>query len=194
MEDRSYHHGRLRTALLDEAERALRSRGAEGLSLRDLARQAGVSHAAPRRHFADKQALLDALGERGFARLAEEVRTAIGDAGEDHPARLSAVAKTFVHFAIDNAELLKLMFATKNGEPSVILRESATNLFAAIRSIIDDAQKAGTIAARNPEQIQLLFAAVLQGIATLATTGRVDPQQVDGLTTDAVGLFLAGRP
>ena len=48
--DRPYHHGRLRAVLLAEAERTLREEGAEGLSLRDLARQAGVSHAAPRRH------------------------------------------------------------------------------------------------------------------------------------------------
>jgi len=70
MTDRPYHHGHLRDALLAEAERTLREQGVEQLSLRDLARQAGVSHAAPRRHFADRQALLDALAGAGFARLA----------------------------------------------------------------------------------------------------------------------------
>ena len=66
---RPYHHGNLRAALLEPAERALRERGVGGLSLRELAREVGVSHAAPRRHFADKQALLDALAEDGFERL-----------------------------------------------------------------------------------------------------------------------------
>ena len=67
---RPYHHGNLRPALLGAAERAL-ARGRE-LSLRELAREIGVSHAAPRRHFADKQALLDALALDGFERLGGE--------------------------------------------------------------------------------------------------------------------------
>ena len=64
---RTYHHGNLRATLLQRAEDALAA--GEDLSLRELARRAGVSHAAPRRHFADKQALLDALAEDGFSRL-----------------------------------------------------------------------------------------------------------------------------
>ena len=71
---RPYHHGNLRTELLSCAERALSEGGLAQLSLRDLARQAGVSHAAPRRHFADKQALLDALAQDGFERLGRELR------------------------------------------------------------------------------------------------------------------------
>ena len=84
MPDRPYHHGHLRTALLGDAERTLREQGIDALSLRDLARQAGVSHAAPRRHFADRQALLDALAASGFARLADEVSAAVDDAGQDY--------------------------------------------------------------------------------------------------------------
>jgi len=77
MAERPYHHGNLRVVLLAEAERTLREDGIERLSLRDLARQAGVSHAAPRRHFADRQALLDALAVAGFLRLSDELREAI---------------------------------------------------------------------------------------------------------------------
>src|SRR5213592_1296667 len=80
---RSYHHGNLRAALLEGAERMLAERGSGELSLRELAREVGVSHAAPRRHFPDRQALLDALAEAGFARLGSELRTAVDGAGED---------------------------------------------------------------------------------------------------------------
>src|SRR3954467_12335957 len=73
---RTYHHGNLRTALLAAAETALAA-GAD-LSMRELAREVGVSHAAPRRHFADKQALLDALAEDGFLRLGAELQAASG--------------------------------------------------------------------------------------------------------------------
>ena len=74
---RPYHHGNLRSELLEQAERVLADRGAGALSLRELAREIGVSHAAPRRHFADKQALLDALAEDGFDRLGAELRAAL---------------------------------------------------------------------------------------------------------------------
>src|SRR5690349_24302026 len=109
---RPYHHGNLRPALLAAAEGAL-ARGDE-LSLRSLARQAGVSHAAPRRHFADKQALLDALAQDGFERLGRELRAAIDDAGEDFEARLAALAGAYVRFATRHATLLELMFASKH--------------------------------------------------------------------------------
>ena len=71
---RPYHHGNLRTALLAAAQQTVRERGVAALSLRELAREVGVSHGAPRRHFPDRQALLDALAEDGFERLGGELR------------------------------------------------------------------------------------------------------------------------
>src|ERR1700733_3839806 len=90
--DRPYHHGNLRPALLAQAERTVRERGVQALSLRELARDVGVSHAAPRRHFPDRQALLDALAHDGFERLGGELRGAVDGAGEDFEARLRATA------------------------------------------------------------------------------------------------------
>src|SRR6478672_12407716 len=93
---RPYHHGNLRSELLSCAERALSEGGLAQLSLRDLARQAGVSHGAPRRHFADKQALLDALAQDGFERLGDGLRTALAEAGPSFDARLRAFAHAYV--------------------------------------------------------------------------------------------------
>src|SRR6201993_4785836 len=118
MADRPYHHGNLRVALLAEAERTLREEGIDRLSLRDLARQAGVSHAAPRRHFADRQALLDALAVAGFLRLSDELRAAIEHAGDDYEAQLRAAAIAYIGFATRDAALLELMFTAKRGEQS----------------------------------------------------------------------------
>src|SRR5271168_2514545 len=114
--ERPYHHGNLRTALLAEAERTLRERGAQELSLRELARDVGVSHGAPRRHFADRQALLDALAEAGFQRLGAELLEAATQAGTDFEARLRAVGGAYIRFATDDAALLELMFAGKHRE------------------------------------------------------------------------------
>src|SRR3954469_12721277 len=111
---RPYHHGNLRSELLSCAERALSEGGLAQLSLRELARQIGVSHAAPRRHFADKQALLDALAQDGFERLGRELREAMDAAGPEFEPRLLAFAQTYVRFATRHAALLELMFAAKH--------------------------------------------------------------------------------
>src|SRR6266851_2517366 len=118
MTERPYHHGNLRTALLAEAERTVRERGVQDLSLRELARQVGVSHGAPRRHFADRQALLDALAEAGFSRLGDELRAALDAADDDYETRFRATATAYVRFATRNAALLELMFAGKDREQS----------------------------------------------------------------------------
>ncbi|QAY60186.1 TetR/AcrR family transcriptional regulator [Microbacterium protaetiae] len=76
-----YHHGNLRAELLASAGRTLREQGPDQISLRELAREAGVSKSAPNRHFRDKQALLVALAVAGFERLNDEIVRAIADAG-----------------------------------------------------------------------------------------------------------------
>ncbi len=194
MTDRPYHHGRLRAALLAEAERTLREQGTERLSLRDIARQAGVSHAAPRRHFADRQALLDALAETGFARLADEVGVAIKEAGEDYKAQLRAVATAYVRFAIRDAALLDLMFAAKKAGPSATLLEASERLFTAAGDLIGQGQRAGMLPPGDPMRLRLLLVATLQGITALITSGRVHPGQTDALITDAVALFTHSQP
>jgi AcrR family transcriptional regulator len=162
--DRPYHHGNLRAVLLAEAERTLREQGIEALSLRDLARQAGVSHAAPRRHFADRQALLNALAETGFTRMEEEMRAAIDGAGEDYQARLRAVAAGYVRFAIRDPALAELMFAAKNAEPSAAVREASERLFTAFGDLIGQGQQAGALPTGDPELKSELGATVMAGL------------------------------
>ena len=187
--DRPYHHGHLRAELLAEAERTLREHGVERLSLRDLARQTGVSHAAPRRHFADRQALLDALAESGFLRLGDELTAALEAAGADYPARLHGAARAYVRFATDDAALLDLMFSNKNGSQSETLWQAANRLFGLFDDLIAQAQRAGVLPRGDIERSRLLLAALMQGIATLVSSGRARPDQTDDLITDAVTLF-----
>lgn len=86
-ETRPYHHGDLRSALLAAAERTLRDKGTASLSLRELARDLGVSHAAPGRHFKDKQALLNALALVGYDRMA---RLSKPPTNRDSPSRTAS--------------------------------------------------------------------------------------------------------
>jgi AcrR family transcriptional regulator len=190
--DRPYHHGNLRAALLDQAEQTLREQGLEGLALRDLARQLGVSHGAPRRHFADRQALLDALAESGFARLGTELRAAAASAGEDYQARLHATSAAYVRFAITDAALLELMFARKHHEQAAALNEAADRAFSLILELIEEGQTSGLLEPGEPERIALLLFATMHGIAALATAGIVATDQVHDLAADAAERFLHG--
>src|SRR5436305_4527502 len=152
--DRPYHHGSLRSALLAAAERTVRERGVQDLSLRELAREVGVSHGAPRRHFPDRQALLDALAEAGFDRLGAELNAAIDCAGEDFEARLRATAAAYVRFATRDAALLELMFAGKHRETSSgALHEAAERAFSVMLELIAQGQADGALEPGEPERI-----------------------------------------
>jgi AcrR family transcriptional regulator len=189
---RPYHHGNLRTALLEQAERTVRERGVRELSLRELARDVGVSHGAPRRHFPDRQALLDALAETGFARLGAELRAAVAGAGEDFAERLRATAAAYVTFATRDAALLELMFAGKHRESSGSLQAAAERAFGVMLELIEQGQAEGALERGEPERIGLVLFATIQGIATLVAGGLVQPEQLDGLLADAIAHFLRG--
>ena len=192
MSKRPYHHGNLRTALLEQAERTVRERGVQGVSLRELAREVGVSHGAPRRHFPDRQALLDALAEEGFARLGAELRAALDASGEDFEARLRASATAYVRFATRDAALLELMFAGKQREESGTLHEAADRAFSVLLELIHQGQAQGALEAGEPERIGWVLLATIQGIAALVTGGIIRAEQLDELVADATTHFLRG--
>ncbi len=192
MSERPYHHGNLRAELLAQAERTVRERGAQALSLRELAREAGVSHGAPRRHFPDRQALLDALAEAGFARLGEELRAAFDGAGKQFQARLQATAAAYIRFATRDAALLELMFTAKHAQPTGELQSAAENTFAVLLELIEQGQCEGVLEDGDPERVGMVLFATIQGIAALVTGGMVDAAQLDALLADAVAYFLRG--
>ncbi len=192
MTRRPYHHGNLRTTLLELAERTVRDHGVQALSLRELAREAGVSHGAPRRHFPDRQALLDALAESGFARLGAELRAAHAGAGDAFEPRMRATAAAYVRFATDDAALLELMFAGKHREDSGALHAAAERAFGVLLELIEQGQAEGALEPGEPERVGLVLFATIQGIAALVTGGIVAPEQVDALVGDAIAHFLRG--
>jgi AcrR family transcriptional regulator len=97
-----YHHGDLRRALLDAAIEVIAASGASALSLRDLARRAGVSHAAPTHHFGDKAGLLTAVATEGYSLLGAALSAADGDFLEQGVA--------YVRFAFDHPAHFEVMF------------------------------------------------------------------------------------
>ncbi|MFH9430370.1 TetR/AcrR family transcriptional regulator [Streptomyces sp. NPDC017615] len=191
---RPYHHGDLRAALLESAERTLREKGAGALSLRELARATGVSHAAPGRHFKDKQALLDALALDGYQRLDQALSAASADAHDaDFEQRLTALARAYLGFAVDNPELLELMFARKHDpDSSDRLAAAVDQSLGALTRTFADAQERGEIVQGDPERITLVAAASLHGLAALIAGCALDAEEaLAGLDTH-VHLLLHG--
>ena len=103
--DRPYHHGNLRQALLAAAVDAITEVGPAGVSLRDLARRAGVSHAAPAHHFGDKAGLLTALAAEGYGLLADAL-----DAAQQRTQDFLEVGVAYVRFAVERRAHFEVMF------------------------------------------------------------------------------------
>jgi AcrR family transcriptional regulator len=104
-----YHHGSLPEALLAAAETVLLRDGIPGLALRAIAREAGVSHTAPKHHFGDTTGLVSELAAVGYRRLGDAMRAAAA-AHATPRERRNAIAHAYVHFARDNPAMFGLMF------------------------------------------------------------------------------------
>jgi len=192
---RPYHHGNLRSALLEQAELTVSQGGAQALSLRGLARKIGVSHAAPRRHFPDRQALLDALAQDGFERLGDELAEAASAAGTAFDARMHAIGRAYIAFATHHAALLELMFAAKQRPGADHVRETADRALAAPLAVIAEAQAAGELRAGDPKRLAVVAFATIQGLAAMAIDGTIETTPLDVIVAQAIDQLLDGlRP
>ncbi len=108
--DRAYHHGALRPALIAAAESVIAERGLDRFSLRETARRAGVSPAAPAHHFKDVRGLLTAIAAQAFADLADALEAASLAAGADREARIKGQGMAYVTFALDRPARFDLMW------------------------------------------------------------------------------------
>lgn len=196
MPDQPYHHGDLRRTLLEAAAASIESDGVDALSLRQLAREAGVSHAAPSRHFRDKQALLDALAEDGFRRMAatlEQAATIETKTQEGARAAFDAISRAYVEFALAQPTLLAMMFGLKHAPDAKqeLIRAGHASMEITLRLVVE-AQSIGAIAPGDPQRIALVAFATLHGIATLASGDLLDGVPSDDLLAEASDLLWRG--
>lgn len=164
----AYHHGTLRAALIEAAEALLRESGVEAFTLRECARRAGVSHAAPAHHFGDARGLLSACAAAGFDRLADDMQRRVERAGGDAVTRLRAVGQAYIDFALRNRALFQLMFRRDRLDPQhEELRRAGGRSGDALRRAIGDLTSERALPVDETGRRILLAWSIVHGYATL---------------------------
>jgi AcrR family transcriptional regulator len=186
-----YHHGDLRDALIAAAQEIVETDGLAALSLRAVARRAGVSPAAPYHHFPDKQALLDAVAERGFDALTAAMTTRM-DKVSGAAARLDASGIGYVAFAVANPALCGLMFSPVGQNPSAgtALDGARQRAYAVLQDAAAACSPGGTASAADC----LRLWALVHGIAKLVLEGCVKPADFGLRDGEALAAHLLRRP
>jgi AcrR family transcriptional regulator len=151
-----------------------------------------VSHAAPGKHFRDKQALLDALALDGFRSMNARI-TEASEAAGDHRSRFVRIARAYVDFAVAHPVLLAVMHSTKHHpDASDELRSIGEDGITVARAIIAEAQEAGELAPGDRELLALVCFVSLHGAAVLAAGNLLDGTSIGALTVATTDLLWAG--
>lgn len=166
-EPRSYHHGDLRKALVTAGLKALEKSEATDLSLRQLAREVGVSATAVYRHFPDKEALLRALADEGITRLGEAQQLAAGSAHDESEA-FAATGRAYARFALAHPALFRLVFS--HCEP---LGDTVFGQSTAARLLQDQAAAATGNDPDATRRLMIQAWAVVHGLAMLMLDGQL---------------------
>lgn len=168
---KTYHHGDLRSALIEEGLRLLALSDAEHLSLREIARNVGVSATAVYRHFPDKQALLSALAQRGGDMLAEQQMQAQTAAGGG-VAGFDATGRTYVRFALAHPALFRLMMARTRADALGTPDDVCLTGLGLLRQNVAALAEPGT--SNEEQRVRAVFAwAIVHGLAMLMLDGQV---------------------
>ncbi|GAA2772251.1 TetR/AcrR family transcriptional regulator [Streptomyces showdoensis] len=186
----SYHHGDLRAACLRAARELLEEDGGGALSLRAVARRAGVSATAPYRHFADREALVSAVAVQGYGELATCLTAA-------HPAPrapedLAEIGVAYVRFALEHPAVFRAMFA-EPCDPADAERAAATTAVREyVQGLVGD-----VFPDADPEALATGVWAVVHGLAFLHLDGKLDastPEAVARQVHAAIGALLSAAP
>jgi AcrR family transcriptional regulator len=193
---RAYHHGDLRRALIAATLEAIVDEGPEGFTLRDVARRAGVSPAAPYRHFTDKDQLLTEVAIECLARLGEEVAAAVAEAPPDALSQFRATGIAYVRFAAAHPALFRATTIPGMFDrlpPDHRARYLAQS--AAQRAAIIAAQEAGEIARMPIDELLLAANTTVHGLAHQIVEGlhgEVDAARATALATAVTGVLGVG--
>jgi AcrR family transcriptional regulator len=193
----SYHHGDLRRALIDAALGLIADAGASSFTLRAVARRAGVSHAAPYRHFADKTALLAAVAEEGFRALGQRLLAMSKRLAAEPLASFQTIGVEYVRFAVEHPAHFRVMFGPDVMDPTAYptLHAVSQGTLTYLVEAVTAGQRAHTVRPGEARTLALVAWAQVHGLATLLVDHCIpvsDPEQVTTLAEQAVRVLYEG--
>lgn len=193
--NRTYYAGDLRRDLIEAALAAVVESGPANVSLRDLSRRLGVSHAAPKNHFADKKALFTTLATEAHRRLAGYIDDAVDAVPDGDPMRrLVAGGRAYLRFARENPGHFAVMWqedVQDRSDPALV--EASARTFGPLVALAAEVGGGGVLAGQDPVRVALVAWAFAHGVADLSAGGALDdlpgsddPTRRDGEMLDLV--------
>lgn len=184
---RPYHHGDLKRVIIETAQDMLSEEKGWQFTLREVARRAEVSHAAPYKHFPDKGALLAELATLGFDQLRRAVNDALRPKARSARAEFISAAKAYIQFGTSNPSLYRLMFSADVDRSAFrALDEAASSAFAVLVGILERGQQSGSLRQQPPRGQAAATWALLHGFTLLSIDGQLLPEKVGAKPIEAV--------
>jgi AcrR family transcriptional regulator len=197
--ERPYHHGDLRRVLVDAAFDLVGEGGAEGLSVREAARRAGVSPGAPFRHFASREALLAAVAEEAQRRFRGEVDRALAEAPADPLQRFRSLGLAYLRWAKRNPAHFEVISNRRlfDQDKSAVVSRSNAEVIGLTERILAEAHAQGQLGTSDLKQVLIGGRALVYGFARMATDGHfprwgVAEADVDRTAESILDLFISG--
>jgi len=195
----AYQHGDLREALIDAGVKLLMEGGVDTLSLRAAAQLAGVSHAAPYRHYRDKDALISAIAERGFRMLTARMRAQLEASGARKAGRkLVALGVGYVMFGMEHPAYLQLIFGgfRSRTEIPLELALAGEEAYRVLRDTVEAGVASGELNKADVDDVALACWSIVHGLSMLLIHGAVPkpdtPQLEAALVERLLGLLSHG--
>jgi len=181
MSENSYHHGDLKNALIAAGVEILAHEGIGALSLRSVARKAGVSHSAPYAHFTDKLALIAAISTEGFRRLDTQLEAAARAHAGDPGQQLMACGRAYIRFALNERDIFKIMFSgileqEKEYAEFVEISQATSKL---LMEVVSACQVAGILRQGPPELSAVIIWGQVHGLVSLALEKQISHKVLD---------------
>jgi len=177
----SYHHGNLRRVLIDTAVEFISEQGAKNLSLRKIAKMAGVSHAAPYRHFKDKNAILGAVAKEGFDMMLKKTQERIDRSRGNELDHFAISGLSYIDFAVNYPAHYRVMFGTRleNSYFSDELKPESIPVFKLLKDIIIVCQEKGLLKAGDPHEMAMAAWSIVHGFAMLRIDHHITGHKMD---------------
>ncbi|SEC63946.1 transcriptional regulator, TetR family [Rhizobiales bacterium GAS188] len=202
---RPYHHGKLKEALVEAALGLAEEAGVEGVTVREAARRAGVSSAAPFRHFPDREALMTAVAAESLRRFRVEIDAALRDAPAGDPlARFRAIGIAYIRWSLRNPAHFHIISTRSlfDFERSEALRDDNAEIISMVESALAEAAELGLLGSADVRLLQIAGRALVYGFARMVIDGhlprwKVDAAEVPAMAEALIDLFIgaiARRP